>query len=266
MFKLCSCYVVLSPRSHRYLSSSLSSLTTTAKTRNSPSPYLSSNLTQSNPMRLPIEVSEAVIDEASDDTASLCDLSLTCAAFLPRSRFHLWGSIVVRDVKRMVSSCDFFDEHPWLVPLVNKVTLFPKSLPQEYHSKRNIRPLDMVPVHLLTRLPNLRSWAMAAPLDLTLSRREPSLSLPHRTTLAVYRRYSSRIQSLDLSEIRFYCLSDFTGLLAAFTAVQTLSCASIQFRREPEEELDVSLYVGRTGMLSRPSRVSTLTVSLRSTL
>ena len=209
-------------------------------------------------MQFPVEVSEAVIDQASNDTASLRNLSLTCATLLPRSRYHLFSSIIIPNMKRMESSRDFFDTHPWLLPLVHKVTLFTKN-PPYHHVKRNIHLLDIVPTYLLTSLPNLRAWSMVA--QLTAYGLGTSLSL-HRSTLAVYRKYSSHIQSLHLSGIQFYCLSDFTGLLPAFTTIHTLTCSGIKLRRK--EEFDVSLYVARTGMLSRPLQVSTLTVSPRS--
>ena len=143
-------------------------------------------------MRLPIEVSEAVIDEASDDTESLRNLSLTCSAFLPRSRYHLFSSICIQTVEQMESSRDFLDMHPWVLPLVNRVALSIK-VPDSY-SRPNIRVLDVVPVDILTRLPNLFMWTIGPVLQ---PLREGSLSL-HRSALSLYWSNSSRIQNLNL--------------------------------------------------------------------
>ncbi len=202
-------------------------------------------------MELPIEVYEDVIDQASDDSASLRDLSLTCATFLPRSRYHLFSMIRIRTVEQMESSRDFLDAHPWLLPLVHEVTLS-FQVPRDY-DKRNVRVIDVVPVHLLTRLPNLRSWRIFS------SNTMSSLSL-HRSVLSLYSRCSSRIPSLDLYFIRFYRLSDFIRLVSAFTSIHTLTCSVIMIRQE--EERSPSLYVGGAGMLARPLQVSTLIVSL----
>ncbi len=204
-------------------------------------------------MPLPIEVFEAVIDQASDDGASLCDLSLTCTAFLPRSRYHLFGKIHIWTVKKMESSRDFLDAHPWLLPLVHKVALS-FDIPS-YYDKRNIRVLDIVPVHLLTRLPSLRAWTMGP----HIFQFGLSLSL-HRSVTSLYSRHSSCIQNLDLSGLQFYRFSDFTGLVSAFTSIHTLTCGNIMITFWREEE-PKPWYVESTSMLSRLLNVSTLKVS-----
>ena len=213
-------------------------------------------------MRLPIEVSEAVIDQAGDNVPSLCNLSLTCSAFLPRSRVHLFSGIHIGTVERMESSRHFFDAHPWLLPLIREVTL--SFVPPEDYSKPNVRVLDVVPVHLLTRLPKLRSWTMRSETQTPDSR--ISLSL-HRSVLSLYWRHSSHIHTLHLSCLRFYCLTDFTGLVSAFTSIQNLTCYCIEFRRKDQLESTPPWYVGaHPGILSRPLQISSLSVSCRSTI
>ena len=211
----------------------------------------------SHHMQLPIEIFEAVIDQARDNSASLRNLALTCATFLPRSRYHLFSSIIIQGMNRMGSCGDFFDSHPWLLPLIYKVTVSTK-IRQDYPS-RNIRVLDRVPVNLLTRLPNVRAWSM----ELVTAGWQASLSL-HRSMLAMYRTYSSRIQSLNLSGIRFRSFLDFTGLVAAFTSIRSLICSNLKIESWPEEEFNLSFYMGRGGRLSRRPQLSTFTVSLQS--
>ena len=53
----------------------------------------------SHHMQLPIEIFEAVIDQARDNSASLRNLALTCATFLPRSRYHLFSSIIIQPLE-----------------------------------------------------------------------------------------------------------------------------------------------------------------------
>ena len=215
-------------------------------------------------MRLPIDVSEVVIDQASDNAVSLRHLSLTCATFLPRSRYHLFRHIHIRTVEQMESSRDFLDGHPWMLPLVREVTL--SFVAPKDESKRNARLLDVVPVHLLTRLPNLCEWNMGpVSPEPDANGAIPLLDLENRTvvsfhhfTLSVYLGNSSRIQMLKLHDIHFYRLSDFIGLVSVFTSIHSLTCSFIKFRRE--EELDQNSYIGGTRRLARPLQLSTLTV------
>ena len=207
-----------------------------------------------HPMRLPTELLELVIDQASDDPATLRSLSVTCRAFLPRSRSYLFSGICIRTVEQMESSSDFLDKHTWLPPLVHRVTLAYESA--ESKSWPNARVVDIVPVHLLTRLPNLRVWK-TGPVVVNNTAHQASLSL-HRYTLSLYRSTSTCIHRLELRTVHFDCLADFIGLISSFNSIHTLTCYNIDFRRD--EEFNASLYVGRTGRLSCPLQISTLEV------
>ena len=209
-------------------------------------------------MQAPIEVFEAVIDEASDSSASLRLLSLTCSAFLPRSRYHLFSCVVIRSVQQMESSCRFLDSRPWLPPLVRKVTL--SALVPEGNSTRNLRLLDVFPVLLFSRLPNLRSWGMemrAYDYDVESG---PWLSF-HRSALWCYHKYGGRIQELELICVTMEDISDFMGLLAAFTSIRSLTCSWITFRRQKEPS---ALYdsISTRNMLAKSLRIENLVVSV----
>ncbi|KAI1792367.1 hypothetical protein LXA43DRAFT_337381 [Ganoderma leucocontextum] len=136
---------------------------------------------------LPIDVFEEVVDQASDDTASLRQLSLTCSAFRPRARYHLFSGIVIKTVEQLEGSGEFLDSHPWLPPLIQRVDL-------RIVFRDNNRPrypdhlLDVVPVHLLSRLPNLCSWSIVGLGN--------QLSL-HCLTISCYRKYSVGIHNLS---------------------------------------------------------------------
>ncbi|PIL33802.1 hypothetical protein GSI_04427 [Ganoderma sinense ZZ0214-1] len=202
-------------------------------------------------MRLSIEVSEAVIDQASDNASTLRHLSLTCTEFLPRARYHLFLSIVIQTMAQMLSSRDFLDAHPWLPPVVHRVAGLLIPLREDYSkdgSKKPIHLLDVVPVHLLIRFPNLRVWTMASgsPLGLSL----------HRSALRCYRHYGSRIHYLHLLDACFEGMSDFAGLISAFTSIHTLACSSITFRKADEN--DSSQVTLRSNTLSRHPPISTL--------
>ncbi len=72
---------------------------------------------------LPIDALEGVINQASDDTASLRSLSLTCSSFLPRARYHLFSGVRIATVQQLESSAEFLDSRLWLAPLIRIVML-----------------------------------------------------------------------------------------------------------------------------------------------
>ena len=202
-------------------------------------------------MSLPIEVLEVIVDQASDNTVSLRHLSLKCIALLPRPRYHLFNVLVIRTVQRLEASRDFLAECPWLAPLVRKVTLF-VTIPQE-NSTPNVRILDVVPIHLLARLPNLGTWTMETEAR-ELASISPSLSL-HCVALQSYRKHGERIQSLELSAIIFYSKSDFRGLVSALMCLDGLTCLDIRLQnRYPENTTSPSTNPLR-GTISRSTNL-----------
>ena len=178
---------------------------------------------------LPVDIFEEVINQAGDDTASLRHLSLTCSAFLPRARYHLFTSIVIRTEQQLGNSGEFLDSRPWLPPLIQKVAL---RIVFQGNSNKYWRLLDVVPVHLFSRLPNLRVWRMESEWT---GGRPVWLSL-HRSTLSCYRRCSVGIQTLELPSMTFNSLLDFKRLVSAFTTLRTLSCSIVQFRTEKDHD------------------------------
>ncbi|PIL33094.1 hypothetical protein GSI_04543 [Ganoderma sinense ZZ0214-1] len=203
-------------------------------------------------MWLPTEVLEAIIDQASDNPTTLRQLSLTCATLLPRSRLRLFSGIVIRTVEQLEASHDFLDSNPWLVSLVRKVTLF--TIISEDNPKPNIRLLDIVPIHLLNRLPNLLAWTMTSQSRWTI----PTVSL-HRSVFWRYQKHSNRIRRLELSDIHFDRLSDFKRLVSAFTRIDILACNGISFKWRKDEDAGSSPVA--VNVNTPPLPISTLTVS-----
>ncbi|KAI1783250.1 hypothetical protein LXA43DRAFT_865752, partial [Ganoderma leucocontextum] len=161
------------------------------------------------------------IDQASDDTASLRHLSLTCHAFLFRARYHLFSSILLQTPQRVESFSQFLDSHPWGPPLVRKLvhsTFVPIS-----DSHPTVRMLDVIPLHLLSRLPNLRTWEMG--MAGTERRLVAGAWLScHGSALSSYQSYSSNVRNLELAYVPFEHISDFIGLVSAFTSIHNLTC------------------------------------------
>ena len=194
-----------------------------------------------------------MINQASHDSSSLWQLSLTCKAFLPRSRYHLFSSIDIKTVQQLEASHEFLDSHPWVLPLVRAVTLSKEIV--EADSSPNVRVLDVVPAHLLSTLPNLRAWRMRTFIR---ADKQPSLSL-HRYTLLLYQRYGCLVRDLELTLVRFDGIADFIGLVPAFTGLQTLTCSNIAFRvAKTSPDSSGSQVLNR---LIKPLKIKTLHVS-----
>ena len=179
----------------------------------------------------PIEIFEAIIDQASDDTISLRHLSLTCNPFLSRARCHLFGSILLQNAERAVSFSEFLDSNPWAGPLVRKLvhsTFIPIS------ASRPVAPvLDIIPFHLLSRLPNLHTWEMGMAGVKRRSEVGAWLSC-HDSALSSYQNYSSNVRNLELAYVHLEDISDFIGLVSAFTRIDSLICSHIWIKSSLE--------------------------------
>lgn len=169
--------------------------------------------------RLPTEILEAVIDRCREDIASLRHLSLTCHVFLPRARYHLFSTVVLRTPLRADSFRDFLDTHQWVGPIVQ--TLVHSSAVPDSDSKATTYVCDAVPIHLLSRLPNLHSLRMGIP-ELDGGQRAVWLhSGSGRPS------YSSCIRNLEVASVYFKNTSAFMELLSMFPGVHTLTCSSV---------------------------------------
>ena len=212
---------------------------------------------------LSIDVFEAVIDQSSDHVTSLRQLSLICTAFQPRARYHLFSSICIRSVEHVHDAPAFLDTHPWIPPLVKKVSLSPGPLSGDHwYRVKNIPLLDIAPVHILSRLPNLRTWKLEL-AGSPLTTGGPWLSF-HRSTLSCYSRYGGHIRNLELLSIPFDDLSDFTRLVSALAGIQSVSISYIRFRSDPERKpfIDHSGPTGKASTFARSLKIKSLSVSI----
>ena len=210
------------------------------------------------PPTLPTEVIEEVIDRASDDSDSLRNLSLLCKELLTRARFHLFTGIVIRNVEQMESSREFLDSHPWVPPLVQKVTLS-IELDEDY-PKPHIPLLDTIRLHLFSRLPNLHTWRMEALISDSDWDVRHSVQLSfHPSTLLCYRTHGRHIQTLELAGIRFPDISHFIRLVSAFTSLRNLTCSNILVWKKLQAPLLDSEVIRK---FSKPLKIEHLSVSI----
>ena len=183
---------------------------------------------------LPIETYEAVIDHARDDTASLQDLSLVCHGFLPRARYHLFSTVVLGNTQRVEDYAEFIGSHPWVGPLVRK--LVHSSFVPIGQSDPIARMLDIVPLHLLCRLPNLHTWEIGM-AGIECRSTEVGAVIPcrqDRIALSSYGSFSYNVRNLELAWVSFEDISDFIELVSTFTGVQRLVCSYISIKSSME--------------------------------
>ncbi|TBU23201.1 hypothetical protein BD311DRAFT_94547 [Dichomitus squalens] len=164
---------------------------------------------------LPTETEENIIDLLWDDVHALRSCSLTCRAWLPRSRLHLLYAIILRNREHLIALQDILEKYPARRLLVHSVTTAPKP--------RKSSPRSLIEVFLLAllmQLSNLRCWKISQTTTKVIKRRE-ALSF-HRTTLTRL-RYSS-IDELHLTSIRLASCTEFIRLILALPRLRKLYC------------------------------------------
>ncbi|TBU56148.1 WD40 repeat-like protein [Dichomitus squalens] len=179
--------------------------------------------------RLPVEVIERIIDSSADDPRTLSTFSLCCRTLLPRSRRHLFVRICIRTFEQMYSVSAFLQSRPWLTPLVGQVKISacspgPSSAPAAL--------LAVVPLPLLTRLPNLRHWTMAQEWFISKGDMLAGVLSFNRHALAGFEQYGTRIHKLTIRGLQFSTCADMGRFLLAFPNVQSLHCDSCSITRE----------------------------------
>lgn len=211
---------------------------------------------------LPVDVFEEVINQSSNNAASLRHLSLTCSTFLPRARYHLFSDIEIKTKQQLENSVEFLESHPWLSPLIRRVVLRINIRNPNYGDHRKCRLLDAVPVHLFSLLPNLHSWRIGPIAPFWYRTVRSTLSF-HHLTISCYRRYAVNIQTLEVSYITLVDnISDFARFVSAFTNIQSLTCSFIDLtttKNHNSSELDTSMH-----RIAQTLRIKHLHVSFNS--
>ena len=178
---------------------------------------------------LPVEVFEHIIDQSSDHDGSLCSLSLTCRAFLPRARLNLFFHIHIGYKEKLESAPGFLESQPLIPPLVRCLTIC------DYYRRDSFMLLAAVPQRLVAMLPRLHS------LEFVANWRGKGQS-PHTSRytlgysplmLSVLRKSYAPIQRLELTTLWFSTMADFMLLLCALPRLRSLVCGgTIQFQSD----------------------------------
>ena len=180
----------------------------------------------------PMEVFEDIIDRCDELDGSLCRLSLTCHAFLPRARFKLFFRIHIGHKEKLESAHAFLEARPWLPPLVHALTI------RDYIYRYLFALHAVVPSRLVAVLPRLHI------LEFARDERDPETCHTRRMRddigysplmLPVLRRVYNPIQRLELTGIKFETIADFLRLVCALPHLKSLICSgsnAIQFESD----------------------------------
>ena len=177
-----------------------------------------------NYCRVPLEIAELVIDELSNDYPSLRSCALTCQAWLPRSRTHIFRTVHVMDLNRLTSLVRVLAYSADIARLVHYVDL--EGVLQSDYSwrvdkcKYTSGIFDTAPLVLLGLLPNLRVWTCRG----NSKSGQPYLGL-RPAALACIGHHP--ITTLRLIQIRLRYEADLMTLLFALPALQSLLVRSI---------------------------------------
>ncbi|KAI0925674.1 hypothetical protein AcV5_008350 [Taiwanofungus camphoratus] len=178
------------------------------------------------PPIFPIEIFERIIDFLSGDhpfwldrqTLSYC--ALTCRAWLPRSRYHLFHDVTIRNSRQLYRFAKQLTASPHLDGLVDELSIvYPHP-----------RLLNVVPIMLARKLTKVNRLRIHGGLleQLRLSRVDQKFLMP----LAEF----ASITQFELIDATFAKLTDFGRLICAFTNLSILTCMRVgwpQCRSKP---------------------------------
>ena len=189
-----------------------------------------------DPLRLPWEVIERVIDHSARRPKTLRCLTLTCRQLLPRTRLVMFARVRLKNTDQVFDFIDFLYRNPHLSPVVRSVVFSPSSFGPS----------------LLHMLPNLSS------IDYVSDGTSKIPALPmHHISLACFGRLGTHIRTLRLSKLSFPTTLAFAQLLLAIETTTYLICDGLQVEATGDE---VRLNVLR-GRLSNEVHLTAVTVS-----
>ena len=106
---------------------------------------------------IPPELSDRVIDFLHDDWAALKACSLTCKAWLPASRFHLWNRVVLRYSGDGTDYAEFLKASPVITSCIVDLTVeFPTDRSNDTSSEAEARWMTETLIPIFSNLRILR--------------------------------------------------------------------------------------------------------------
>lgn len=170
--------------------------------------------------RFPMELYEMVIDQV--DEATLHSTALVCKAWTPRSQYNLFCTVELNWPSHYDRFLELLQTSPHLTSLVKEITI----------SENSLLALLRPPMSIIARLPSLlRPYPFVQPRRLTVhnqvwipTRYDPSylLDLSHLAS----------ITSLDLFDVTFTTVADFSIVLQALQRLRSLNATHVECRHQ----------------------------------
>ncbi|KAH9941415.1 hypothetical protein B0H21DRAFT_824489 [Amylocystis lapponica] len=168
---------------------------------------------------IPIEICERVIDDLHDQRHTLLACALTCHAWLPRSRYHLFHNFEIWSYDEVNRLDRLRTERPQLSALVKQLTVV-----HSYESD----VLQMFPATLAQALPSVAALHIASCCS-------PPISL-NATFLRTVSHFAA-VAELHLDRLRFIGLADVARLVCALPALAVLRCRRLRTLGYPAADL-----------------------------
>ncbi|TBU24329.1 hypothetical protein BD309DRAFT_978011 [Dichomitus squalens] len=179
---------------------------------------------------IPIEIFELVIDFIEDEKA-LQSTSLVCKAWLPRSRFNLFRVVELNFPGQLDSLLHLLESAPDIAPIIKEISI----------SENSILALFRPAMSIAGRFPlSLSSYPLVQPRRLTVHNQ---LWLPTRYSpdyLLELSRFSS-ITSLDLFDVSFTTVADFSIILRALGRLESLHANHVDCQRQLDSDTSASI-------------------------
>ena len=175
--------------------------------------------------RLPLELSDYIIDFLHDDAKALKACSLTCQAWVPAARFHLFRAVAVKTASNTSSFQRLLDRSPSL-------GLYVRELSAE-------KLADIVAIATAEQPPS-QPAQNTLPVILAHTPSLRTLSLSHldlQCLLDVRGLGHPTVSSLTLSYCQFTDLADIIDLVSGFPRLTSLSLSGLTWKDEKRTPL-----------------------------
>ncbi len=164
---------------------------------------------------IPLEVAERIIDQLSGHVDSLRSCALICHGWNHHARYHLMAAICIHSREDAYSIFDYINSNPHMARFVRSLSMSP-----EFGDENALCLLEVLPVDLLKRLPNLQRYSVVG---------GPNIVSFHPTTLIHIKTYLL-VEELNLESLQFRTGAELARLLISLPRLRRLKCEDVKTR------------------------------------
>ncbi|KAF8529358.1 hypothetical protein JB92DRAFT_707690 [Gautieria morchelliformis] len=197
---------------------------------------------------LPRELIDQVMDHLHDDSPSLRACCITCRAWAPSARFHIFHDIIVLSAKRANALAAILETSPHISPLVRSLTI------DGAHAAEHLYPgpLDAAIQAIAPKLTRLK----------TLQVKRVNLTLQHPKVLSALIRNFPTLQELCILAVTFNTSRDLAALIVAHPFLECLDIKLIYWKSVTAESHCENVFQEYADLHSRLRCISLIHVDL----